>query len=116
MKAVHVICRFEEDTKRPKGIFKIEGKDQYISEAWDFSNEDAESLIGGTIFFHTAKSEKSFFGGTISAFEELYRDDLVRKERIRFTLTSTLESKNQPWRGMDHSMAWTSGIINIEDN
>ena len=116
MKAVHVICRDDENTKRPKGIFKIAGKHQFTSEAWDFSNEDAESLIGGTIFFHTAKSEKSYLGGTVSAFEELFRDDLARKERIKFTFTSTLEARKQPWRGMDHGMAWTGGIINAEDD
>ena len=116
MKAVHLICRYEENRKRPKGIFKIEGQDRYTSEAWDFSNEEAESLIGGTIFFHKKKSDKSHFGGTITAFEEITRDDLSRKERIKFTLTSTLEAKNQPWRGRDYNMAWTGDILDVEDN
>lgn len=116
MKAVHLICRYDEDRKRPKGIFKIEGKDRHTSEAWCFSNEEAESLIGGTIFFHKTKKKKSHFGGTVTAFEELFRDDLARKDRIKFTLTATTEAKNQNWRGKDHGMAWTGDIIDIEDN
>ena len=113
MKAVHLICRNDEVTKRPKGIDKIGGDHQYTSEAWDFSPEQAESLIGGEILFHQTKAEKSFFGGTITGYEEINRDDLARQERIKFTFTATLEAKNQPWRGHDHSMAWTSGIIEV---
>ena len=111
MKAVHLICRDDDETKRPKGIVKIEGDNQYTSEAWDFSTEQASSLIGAEILFHRAKAEKSFFGGKITAFEEINREDLAREERIKFTFTATLEAKNQSWRGSDHSMAWTSGII-----
>jgi hypothetical protein len=113
MKAVHLICRDDEDTKRPKGIVKIEGENQYTSEAWDFSPEQASSLIGGGIFFHRTKAAKSFFGGIIGAFEEIDRQDLAHPERIRFTFTSTKEARNQRWRGSDHSMAWTSGIIEV---
>ena len=113
MKAVHLICRRDEVTKRPKGIDPIAGNHQYSSVAWDFSPEQAESLIGGEILFHQTKAEKSYLGGTITGYEEINRDDLARQERIKFTFTATLEAKNQPWRGHDHSMAWTSGIIEV---
>lgn len=113
MKAVHLICRNDDETKRPKGIFKIAGDNQYTSEAWDFTPEQAASLIGGEIFFHRTKAAKSFFGGIISAFEEIDRQDLAHPERIKFTFTSTKEARNQPWRGSDYSMAWTSGIIDV---
>ena len=113
MKAVHLICRDDEETKRPKGIVKIAGDDQYTSEAWDFTPEQAASLIGGEIFFHKTKAAKSFFGGTVSAFEEIDRPDLAHPERIKFTFTSTKEAKHRPWRGSDYSMAWTSGIVDV---
>ena len=113
MKAVHLICRDDDETKRPKGIVKIAGDDQYTSEAWDFTPEQAASLIGGEIFFHKTKGAKSFFGGIISAFEEIDRQDLAHPERIKFTFTATLEAKDQTWRGTDHTMAWTSGIIDV---
>jgi hypothetical protein len=116
MKAVHLICRYEEDTKRPKGIKKIAGSIQHTSEAWCFSNEQAESLIGGTIFFHKTKADKSHLGGKITAFEEIIRDDLARKDRIKFTFTPTTEAKNQRWRGKDHNIAWTGEIIDVEDD
>lgn len=113
MKAIHLICRDDEDTKRPKGIVKVEGENQYTSEAWDFSPEQAANLIGGEILFHRAKAERSFFGGKVTAYEEIDRQDLARTERIKFTFISTEETRNQPWRGSDHSMAWTSGIIEV---
>lgn len=113
MKAVHLICRDDEETKRPKGIIKIDGANQYTSEAWDFDPEKAASLVGGEILFHRTKADKSFFGGKITAYEEINREDLAREERIKFTFTATLEAKNQPWRGTDHTMAWTSGIIEV---
>lgn len=116
MKAVHLICRDDEETKRPKGIIKIAGDNQYTSEAWDFSIEQAESLIGGNIFFHKAKAERSYFGGKITAFEEIIREDLARKDRIKFTITSTLEARNQAWRGKDYNIAWTGDIIDVEDD
>ncbi len=113
MKAVHLICRNDDETKRPKGIFKIAGDNQYTSEAWDFTPEQAASLIGGEIFFHKTKAAQSFFGGKVTAYEEIDRPDLAHPERIEFTFTSTKEARNQPWRGSDYSMAWTSGIIDV---
>ena len=113
MKAVHLICRNDELTNRPKGIFPSGGEHQYTSEAWDFTPEKAASLIGGQILFHRTKADKSFFGGKVTAFEEIDRPDLAHPERIKFTFTSTEEARNQPWRGTDYSMAWTSGIIDV---
>jgi hypothetical protein len=99
MKAVHLICRRDEVTKRPKGIDPIGGNHQYTSEAWDFSPEQAESLIGGEILFHQTKAEKSFFGGKVTGYEEINRDDLARQERIKFTFTATLEVNRAGFAG-----------------
>ena len=113
MKAVHVICRKEPPSNKPLGIFPAPGPNQYTSEAWDFSPDEAEALVGGLIYFHQSKGEKSYFGGEVTAFEVLYREDLAHQQRIKFTLTSRAECRNHPWRGSDHLMAWTSGLIEI---
>lgn len=113
MKAVHLICRKVPPSNKPQGILPVPGPNQFTSEAWDFSPEDAAALVGGLIYFHLTKGEKSYFGGEVTAFEEIDRPDLAHPERIKFTFTSTREARNQPWRGSDYSMAWTSGIIDV---
>jgi hypothetical protein len=65
---------------------------EYESGWWVVSEETAQSLIGGLIFFHEAKTKPSFFGGTILGFrietEGEYQDRII----VRFE--SSLECKN----------------------
>ena len=104
--SAHFIC------KSGFGI-KSNGGREYTSEAWDLSEAEALSLIGGTIFFHESKNDRSYFGGTVMKFESI-KSNAVHENRIKFYLTPSIEAKGQSWNGKTHSMAWFSGIIKSE--
>jgi len=73
---------------------------------WKFDMEEAQSLVGGKIFLHETKAEKSIIGGTVFSAEPSPEEG-----RVIFTFESDSEGKNKKWSGPDHAMAWTSGII-----
>jgi hypothetical protein len=113
MKAVHLICKGTPENKR-NGLepTKIEG-DIYASRGWNFSGDEADSLVGGMIYFHRTKANLSFFGGKIKGWEWTVSDDVARPNRIRFIFERKDAGKYQKWRGQDHTRAWTSRIIDI---
>ena len=86
------------------------GNNKYSSEAWDISDEDARQLVGGKVYFHTTKTEKSYFGGKVDSFEVLATDN-AHERRIKLYLTAELDCKGVEWQGKDHMMSWYSGII-----
>jgi hypothetical protein len=49
-------------------------------------------------------------GGRIESFREV-QTDLAHSRRIIFTFTSTANGKGVRWKGADHSMAWTGGVV-----
>lgn len=113
MKAVHLICKGTPKNKKnglePK---RVEG-DIYASRGWNFNGDEAESLVGGMIFFHRRKAYSSYFGGVILAWEWVVADDVARPNRIKFTFKYAPEGRYQKWRGQDHTRAWTSRIIDV---
>jgi hypothetical protein len=121
MKALHLICKSNnlEPAGQGNGIIAQPGKTgNLLSHAWDFTPAQAEELVkaNGKIYFHITKQKRAFKSGVIVGFENIDRDDVAHRERIVFIFKPDLKCDNQRWRGMDHGMAWTSGIINIEDN
>ena len=98
----------------------------YISCCWDFKLEEAKTLIGGMIFFHDTKSERSKLGGNVldvqpvrldeeTEFHKINLEDQNKKQsRVMFKFEITPEGREQRWRGKDHSMSWTSGILDLE--
>ena len=111
----------------PKGVSKSsDDGNSYISCCWDFKLEEAKTLIGGMIFFHDTKSERSKLGGNVldvqavrldeeTEFHKVNPEDQNKKQsRVMFKFEITPEGREQRWRGKDHSMSWTSGIIDLE--
>lgn len=94
------------DSNGIKGL----GDNQYSSEAWDIPIEDAEKLVGGNVYFHTTKNDKSYFGGVVTKYEVM-EIDAAHTKRIKIYLNATKEAKEQAWNGKDHGMAWYSGTI-----
>ena len=127
MKILHLINKTEAGEMLPKGVSKSsdDGK-SYISCCWDFKLEEAKTLIGGMIFFHDTKSERSKLGGNVldvqavrideeTEFHKVNPEDQNKKQsRVMFKFEITPEGREQRWRGKDHSMSWTSGIIDLE--
>ena len=127
MKILHLINKPTEDSIHAKGMTKVKDETNlYISCCWDFKLEEAKTLIGGMIFFHDAKSERSKLGGNVvdvqsvthdeeTEFHKVNPEDQNKKQsRVMFKFEITPEGREQIWRGMDHSMSWTSGIIELK--
>ena len=127
MKILHLINKTESGEMLPKGVSKSkEAGNIYISCCWDFKLEEAKTLIGGMIFFHDTKSERSKLGGNVldvqpvrldeeTEFHKVDPDDTSKRQtRVMFKFEITPEGREQIWRGKDHSMSWTSGIIDLE--
>lgn len=71
MKVVHLINKLKIDydprTRGPydtkhEGLFRTDVRDIYVSCCWDFNSEEAMQLVGGRIYLHHTKKEKSFMG------------------------------------------------------
>ncbi len=127
MKILHLINKPTEDSIHAKGMTKVKDEtNHYISCCWDFKLEEAKTLIGGMIFFHDTKSERSKLGGNVvdvqavrldeeTEFHKVNPEDQNKKQsRVMFKFEITPEGREQRWRGKDHSMSWTSGIIDLE--
>jgi hypothetical protein len=112
MKAVHLICRraglgFD-------GLSAVRGEPGlYHSCCWAFSDrEDPRSLVGGWAYLHpVAKSSPSEFGGVVEDVLPAKREGKARQDGFILVIRARTEGRGQPWRGADHGMAWTSGII-----
>jgi hypothetical protein len=110
MMTIHLICKYEGST--PKGLTRIDKENNLWSTGnWDIGLSDAEKLVGGMVFLHETKSQRSYFGGCIVSFEKVDEPSLAREERVAFVFRNLEEGKGQVWRGQDHAMAWTSGVI-----
>ena len=127
MKILHLINKTQPLELLPKGVSKSkEDGNIYISCCWDFKLEEAKTLIGGMIFLHDTKSERSKLGGHVVDVQSVKLDEETefhkadpedtskRQTRVMFKFEITSEGREQRWRGKDHSMSWTSGIIDLE--
>jgi hypothetical protein len=81
----------------------------YESGVWDVE-KDAAKLVGGMMYLHEKKADKSYFGGRIESYRVVETDN-ARSRRVIFTVTSMREGKDVGWRGTAHGMAWTSGVV-----
>ncbi len=111
MRAVHLICRRNNITF--DGLERLPGREgAHRLSCWAFSREEAHSLIGGWIYLHPiSKFEPSEFGGIITGVSACKREEGAIEDGYAFTFKARREGRGQPWRGADHSMAWTGGII-----
>jgi hypothetical protein len=109
--AVHLICRREGMTF--KGLEPVQGKRlSFRSCCWAFSDAEARSLIGGWIYLHPiSKSERSEFGGLVIDVHPAKRVGTATEEGYAFIFEAKPEGRGQHWRGRDHAMAWTGGIV-----
>lgn len=137
MKVVHLINKLKIDydprTRGPydtkhEGLFRTDVRDIYVSCCWDFNSEEAQQLVGGRIYLHHTKKEISFMGGVVTKvtscdlrFASRYFNPSKQKIPIRFDrvyieFKSTFIDRHVWWnpKGLKHSMAWTTGIIDAD--
>jgi hypothetical protein len=110
--AIHFICR-RDDEGGLKNLKFDKATKRYLSDKWDVAIEDAQSLVGGWIYLHPTKNAPSEFGGIIRSFEAITDTSYAHSERIVFLVDSRLEGKGKRWRGQSHSMAHTSGLVDV---
>ena len=136
MKVVHLINRpkihYDPKTRGPydtkhEGLYRTEQRDYFVTCCWDFKVEEAIKLIGGRVYLHHTKKEVSFMGGVVSSvgqcdlrFASKYFNPIEQRvpsriDRVFIEFKSTKFERYVCWNneGYDHSMAWTTGIIDI---
>ncbi len=106
MFAIHLICR--RNGVGLQGLTYDKGTKRFASGRWLIQREDALKLIDGKIYLHPTKTSGATIGGTV---KEVIGPD--HEGRFVFVFMSELECKDAPWRGMDHGMAWTGGVISV---
>ena len=115
LRAIHLICRQEgpsllglTQSKTTPGI--------YTSGCWSVpAQHDVAQIVGGWIYLHPdGKSEVSRIGGVVKSIEPCHREDATRERGVAFVFEVRPEGRGKNWRGADHTMAWTSGIIDAD--
>ena len=112
---LHLLCR--RNGTALKGLTFDKETKTYVSRAWDFQMEQANKLLGGSIFLHEEKSKPSTIGGIVTdvfAVSLDENDPAAKKDRIAFKFEPKLEMKGVKWTGDNHAMAWNGGI-KLED-
>lgn len=109
-KAIHLINRREGTGHF--GMSRWEDETHgYRSCCWLLTDEQAADLLGGWVNFHATKADVSRFGGRILGFEP-GSGEMADRKVILFR--AEREGREQTWRGADHDMAYTSGILDAD--
>jgi len=97
-----------------KGLTLV-ARDQHIYESccWAFRpTDDIESLVGGWIYLHpVSKNSPSEFGGVIREVHLTQREGVAIEDGYILVIEAREEGRDQAWRGANHGMAWTGGVI-----
>jgi len=100
MSQIHLLCKkgaHLKETVQKSGIWE--------SGNWIVTADEAQRLIGGTLYLHETKGERSYFGGRITGFRPIVTDDKI-KDRTIFTFEFFQQAKNVSWppgSGVRHS-------------
>ncbi len=113
MRAIHLKC--EHENGRPHGLDVADrATHRYRSCCWDITPEDAALLVGGWLYLHETKKERSYFGGRVLSFDHIRRDDLAHPNRIAFLVEAKAEARGLRWRGASHVMAHCGGVVEAD--
>ncbi len=104
MPSIHFLCRDRLN------LHRVSESNEYESGNWAVSASEAEKLVGGMIYLHQKKATPSYFGGLIKSARVLTSQD-ARSIRYIFRFVPMTEAKEVRWKGNDHAMAWTGGVI-----
>jgi hypothetical protein len=108
--SIHFVCERLPDGQS-RHLKHIEGTNKFASGYWDISEDKAKLLVGGWIYLHTTKTERSYRGGLIHAYEIEIREEYSRSKRVKLIFQPKPEAIGQSWRGQDHGMARNSGPV-----
>ena len=109
-KAIHL--KNERQGISRRGLTKVVGeRNGWRSCCWLLTDEEQDALIGGWLYLHETKSTPSQFGGMIIGFEPAERDGAARSNGVAIVFRADSRARDQGWRGANHGMAWTSGVL-----
>ena len=110
MKAIHLINR-----RDGAGLYGMtrwpEVEHGFKSCCWQISDKQAADLIGGWVYYHETKADHARFGGQILGFEQGSADLADRKVIL---LRADARARGQKWRGADHGMAMSGGLVDAD--
>lgn len=86
-------------------------KAEWESGKWAVSEETAQKLVGGDIYFHLAQDKPSYFGGKIVSFRVLPDTEEDCPGRIVFRFSAGMQFKdvragNDGW-SMEKKIVWS---------
>ena len=103
----------KRDGSRREGLTRIQGN-RYASCCWAISAEDATALVGGWIYLHETKGDRSVFGGAVEAVEATDRLETASQTGYKIYFEAKADARGQAWRGAGHDMAWWSGLVDAD--
>ena len=73
----HLICKIDKkNITQSRNLHKDDNeKGIFFSGNWTIKLEEAKALIGGKLFLHREKDQKSFFGGDVIDVSSILVDD-----------------------------------------
>ncbi len=101
MPAIHII---KNDPRLPQIRPVQPGSDVFTSGRWVVSQETANALIGGTIYFHDAQSKPSFFGGLILGAERIEEGEAAGRFIFKFKSDPACKGISTPRNGWAQEM------------
>ncbi len=111
IRSAHFINRREGVGR--EGLMRVEGN-RYSSCCWAISADEAKALVGGWIYLHESKGDRSAFGGLVDAVESADRLGTAKAEGFVIYFEARREAREQTWRGSSHAMVWWSGLVDAD--
>ena len=109
----HFLCKEDEATLSTSKNMWVEDKENHIycSGYWKVHKNDADALVGGKIFLHRTKEDKSYFGGEILSYS--FKDD-DPENRIIFKFKAEVEARGRRWEGKYEPVSYCMDSGNVE--
>ena len=104
MLAIHLICR-RDDGVSLNNLRAVEPRGTFLSGRWDLTEKESRALVGGWIYLHATKADRSEFGGLIEGYERVTVEEAGHTQRTVFRVRRHKAGNGQRWRGKLHSMA-----------
>ena len=91
MSRIHLLCKKGEHLKET-----VQKSGIWDSGNWVVTADEAQRLVGGTLYLHETKGKRSYFGGRITGFRPIVTNDKIR-ERTIFTFEFRPQAKDVAW-------------------
>ena len=110
----HLICKIDkENNTQSRNLHKDDSeKDIFLSGNWTIKLEEAKALIGGKLFLHREKDEKSYFGGDVIDVTTILVDN-NKKVIFKFKVNEEAK-KGRAWEGQYEPVSFCMDSGNVE--